>query len=608
MGSERSNSAEHLPRLRLDELLEELQIRIDAVRSTRDRVHGLLEAVLSVGRELDLPQVLRGIVEAAVVLVDAEYGALGVIGDDEKLSEFLTVGIDDELRARIGPLPSGHGLLGELIRHPEALRMPELSEHPSSYGFPAGHPPMHSFLGVPIRVRDKVFGNLYLTEKRGAEEFDAEDESVLSTLAVAAGVAVENARLYEEARRREQWLAASAEVTSSLLSGGPRAQVLELIIERARQIVSADLGLVALPVEGTGQLAGGLADGLTGELRTVLAVGQDAQVHDGLRVADGDGFIGAAFSAAEPVVSTDIAHDPRFGGGDARWSGLGPAVAVPMGSRGGVRGVLLLARGAGRPVFGAGETVPLLGFAGQAALAMELAERRSAAEQIALLEDRDRIARDLHDLAIQRLFATGMTLQSTQKFVQHPQAAERLERAVDDLDDTIKIIRSTIFGLRTKETGRAAEGVRARVAVSVEAAAASLGFSPALRTEGLVDTDVPPAIADHLIAVLVEALSNIARHARATAVDVRLVVAPGELSLTVADNGVGFGPEAARSGLKNIKERSVALGGAFVHDTPPEGGARLVWRVPLSKSTTASTTASASASGPSDTAAAGPEA
>ncbi|WP_079125305.1 GAF domain-containing sensor histidine kinase [Streptomyces lushanensis] len=594
MRSGRGSSAEHLPRLRLDELLEELQIRIDAVRSTRDRVHGLLEAVLSVGRELDLPQVLRGIVEAAVVLVDAEYGALGVIGEDEKLSEFLTVGIDDELRARIGPLPSGHGLLGELIRHPEALRMPELSGHPSSYGFPAGHPPMHSFLGVPIRVRDKVFGNLYLTEKRGAQEFDAEDESVLSTLAVAAGVAVENARLYEEARSREQWLAASAEVTSTLLSGGPRAQVLELIVERARQIVSADLGLVALPVEGAG--------GLPGELRTVLAVGQDAQAHDGLRVADGDGFVGAAFSAAEPVVSTDIAHDPRIGAGDTRWAGLGPAVAVPMGARGGVRGTLLLARGAGRPAFGAGQTVPLLGFAGQAALAMELAERRSAAEQIAILEDRDRIARDLHDLAIQRLFATGMTLQSTQKFVRHPQAAERLERAVDDLDDTIKIIRSTIFGLRTKETGRAAEGVRARVAVSVEAAAASLGFSPAVRTEGLVDTDVPPAIADHLIAVLVEALSNVARHARATAADVRLAVAPGELSLTVADNGVGFGPEAARSGLKNIKERSVALGGSFVHDTPPGGGARLVWRVPLSAASASADTAADTA----DTAAAGP--
>ncbi|WP_079023291.1 GAF domain-containing sensor histidine kinase [Streptomyces odonnellii] len=582
----RKDAAEHLPRLRLDELLEELQIRIDAVRNTRDRVHGLLEAVLSVGRELDLAQVLRGIVEAAAVLVDAEYGALGVIGEDDRLSEFLTVGIDDELRSRIGPLPSGHGLLGELIRHPQPLRLAELSGHPSSYGFPAGHPPMRSFLGVPIRVRDEVFGNLYLTEKRGADEFDAEDESVLSTLAVAAGVAIENARLYEEARLREQWLAASAEVTSSLLSGGPRAQVLELIIERARQIVPADLGLVALPAEGTG------------ELRTVLAVGPDAEAYKGLRVAVGDGFIGAAFSAAEPVVSGDIASDPRAFGGGSGWSGLGPAVAVPMGGPGGVRGTLLLARAAGRPAFGAGQTVPLLGFAGQAALAMELAERRSAAEQIALLEDRDRIARDLHDLAIQRLFATGMTLQSTQRFVQHPQAVERLERAVDDLDDTIKIIRSTIFGLRTQETRRTGHGVRARLAVSAEAAAASLGFSPAVRTEGLVDTDVPAPIADHLIAVVVEALSNVARHARAKAVDVRLVVAAGELTLTVTDDGVGFGPDAPRSGLRNIKERSAALGGTFVHDAPPGGGSRLVWRVPLpTDATDATGTAGAAVAG-----------
>lgn len=187
MGADtRGGSEQHLPKLRLDELLGELQVRIDAVRGTRDRLHSLLEAVLSVGRELDLPQVLRSIVEAAVVLVDAEYGALGVIGGDRKLSAFITVGIDDERRSEIGALPSGHGLLGELIRHPVPLRLPELSEHPESYGFPAHHPPMHSFLGVPIRVRDKVFGNLYLTEKRDEREFDAEDESVLATLAVAA--------------------------------------------------------------------------------------------------------------------------------------------------------------------------------------------------------------------------------------------------------------------------------------------------------------------------------------------------------------------------------------------------------------------------------------
>ncbi|RST19523.1 GAF domain-containing protein, partial [Streptomyces sp. WAC04770] len=193
-GDARETGRARLPRLRLDELLDELQGRIDEARGTRDRLNGLLEAVMSVGRELALPQVLRGIVEAAVVLVDAEYGALGVIGDDQKLSEFLPIGIDDDVRERIGDLPSGHGLLGELIRHPEPLRLGELSEHPTSYGFPPHHPPMHTFLGVPIRVREEVFGNLYLTEKRGGADFDAEDEAVVSTLAVAAGIAIENAR------------------------------------------------------------------------------------------------------------------------------------------------------------------------------------------------------------------------------------------------------------------------------------------------------------------------------------------------------------------------------------------------------------------------------
>ncbi|MFJ2651824.1 GAF domain-containing protein [Streptomyces sp. NPDC087420] len=558
-----------LPRLRLDELLEELQVRIEAVRGTRDRVHSLLEAVLSVGRELDLPQVLRGIVEAAVVLVDAEYGALGVIGGEQRLSEFITVGIDDELRSRIGELPSGHGLLGELIRHPEPLRLAELGGHESSSGFPANHPPMHSFLGVPIRVRDEVFGNLYLTEKRSAREFDAEDQSVLSTLAVAAGVAIENARLYEEGRNREQWLTASAEVTNSLLSGAPRAQVLELIVERAGQILSADLGLVAEPLAGTGGL------------RTALVVGQDAQTHRGPAPEIQDGFVSAAFASAEPVLSVNIATDERVIGSESRWAGMGPAVAVPLGTGDRVRGVLLLARTAGREPFARTQSAPLLGFAGQAALAMELAERRSDAEQIALLEDRDRIARDLHDLAIQRLFATGMTLQSAQKFDQHPGAAERIERAVNDLDDTIKIIRSTIFGLRVQQSGGSDDGVRARMASAVDGAAAALGFSPAVRVEGLVDTEVPHHIADHLIAVLVEALSNAARHAAARTVDVHVTVREGRLTLSVADDGTGIPPRAARSGLKNIARRAEELGGTFTHDSPPSGGARLVWHVPL---------------------------
>ncbi|KOU49249.1 GAF domain-containing protein [Streptomyces sp. WM6378] len=563
---ERNSAAGQLGRLRLDELLDELQVRINAVRGTRDRLHSLLEAVLSVGRELDLPQVLRGIVEAAVVLVDAEYGALGVIGQGEKLSEFLPVGIDDELRAQIGDLPSGHGLLGELIRHPDALRLPELSEHPASSGFPAHHPPMHSFLGVPIRVRDEVFGNLYLTEKRGGAEFDEEDESVLATLAVAAGVAIENARLYAEARLREQWLAASAEFTAGLLSGMPEARVLEVMVERAKEITSAELGLVDLVEEGSD------------ELRGVLALGKRAEAHRGLRVPRAGTLAGVALTGQGLVTAEDVSSDPRVTYQPERWKGMGPAVAVPMGER----GVLLLARGSGRPPFSSAETAPLPGFAGQAALALELADRRRDAEQVSLLEDRDRIARDLHDLAIQRLFATGMTLQSAQRFVDHPEAGERLARAVDDLDETIKIIRSTIFGLRAHEAKEPGSGLRVRAVRVVEGAVTALGFTPSLRMEGLLDTDVPRALADEVLAVLGEALTNTARHARASRADVSLVVRKGALTVGVVDNGVGIAEGGRRSGLRNLAERAQLLGGELTTGAGPEGGTRLEWEVPLS--------------------------
>ncbi|NYV78203.1 GAF domain-containing protein, partial [Streptomyces sp. UH6] len=239
-----------LPQLRLDELLGEVQARLDAARGTRDRVHSLLEAVLSVGRELDLQQALHGIVEAAAVLVDAQYAALGVIGPDgRRLSAFHTIGVSDEEIAKIGPYPEGHGILGELIRHPEPLRLTKLSEHHASHSFPRHHPPMDSFLGVPIRVRDQVFGNLYLTEKRGGAQFDEDDESVLSTLAVAAGVAIDNARLYEESRLRERWLRANAEITHSLMSGTGRADVLGLMAERAREITGAARAVVAVPLD-----------------------------------------------------------------------------------------------------------------------------------------------------------------------------------------------------------------------------------------------------------------------------------------------------------------------------------------------------------------------
>lgn len=557
-----------LPRMQLDQLLEELQVRIDAVRNTRDRVHNLLEAVLSVGGELDLAQVLRRIVEAAVVLVDAEYGALGVI-EGTGLSQFLTSGVSEEQARAIRPLPSGHGILGELIRHPEPLRLSELSEHPSSYGFPANHPPMHSFLGVPIRVRDEVFGNLYLTEKRGGAEFDGEDETVLRTLAVAAGVAIENARLYKAARDRQRWLEANALVIGELLSGAEEMAVLKGIVQHARAILDADLGVLALPVTGST------------DLQVMIAVGVDADSHRGLVLPVAGSFMGAAMAAREPITTTSIQKDPRVTVGPPRWDGLGPVVAVPMVTEHEARGVLLLARTEQGLPFTEDETAPLASFVGQAALAMELAERRRIAEQVALLEDRDRIARDLHDLAIQRLFATGMTLQSSLRFVDHPEATERVMRAVDDLDETIKIIRSTIFGLRARDADRKQLSLRARAAASIENAARSLGFTPALRMEGLIDTDVPQDTAEETVAVLEEALSNAARHARATSVEVSLTVAAGELTVTVADNGIGLPATGPRSGLLNLAERAQRLGGQMDTTAPADGGTRLLWKVPL---------------------------
>ncbi|MEV4434838.1 GAF domain-containing protein [Streptomyces sp. NPDC049555] len=544
-----------LPQLRLDELLEELQARIDAARGTRDRVHHLLEAVLSVGRGLQLEQVLRRIVEAAAALVDARYGALGVIGPDGRtLSQFLTVGVSEAEIEAIGPYPSGHGILGELIHRPEPLRLSRISAHPASYGFPPGHPPMNTFVGVPIRVRDQVFGNLYLAEKRDGADFGDEDEAVLATLAVAAGVAIDNARLYEESTRRERWLAAGAEVTTRLMSGGRPEEAVGLIAERAKEITGAELAVVAVPLPGGESLA---VEAVVGE--------RGAQLRGTALPEDGPALRALA-----------------GGGGPVRAEGPGgPAVAVPLTSGDAVRAVLQLERARGGPAFRDEELGPLVAFAGQVAVAMELAERRADAEQLAVLEDRDRIARDLHDLAIQRLFATGMTLQSAERFIDHGEAGERVRRAVDDLDETIKIIRSTIFGLRSRETA-SRQGLRTRLVRTVGEAGTLLGFTPGLRMEGLLDTQVPREAADDVLAVLGEALANVARHARASSVDVAVVNDGRHLELTVTDDGVGMPADGdRRSGLRNLAERAARHGGRLSLDPVGDRGTRLTWRIPL---------------------------
>ncbi|MDW4918310.1 GAF domain-containing sensor histidine kinase [Streptomyces californicus] len=571
------NGDHRLPRLKLDELLDELQVHIDQVRGARDRLNGLLDAVMSVGQELALPQVLRDIVEAAVSLVDAKYGALGVVGSDQKLAEFLPIGIDEETWRQIGGLPTGHGILGELIRHPQPLRLSELSDHPASAGFPLHHPPMHSFLGVPIRVRDEVFGNLYLTEKRGAADFDAEDEAVVSTLAVAAGIAIENARLYEERRIRERWLAASSDLTRALLSGEDETEVLEEMLAQAVDITGADLGVFYLI-------------GTAGEMTGSLALGEKAESHRGVVLPSSRGTLAAAALAEDGLVTVeDVSSDPRVQVQPERWAGFGPAVAVTVGTKERLSGVMILGRVLNRPAFAHAEITALPGYAGQAALALELADHRSDSERMSLLADRERIARDLHDLAIQRLFATGMTLQSARPLVEHPEAAERLARAIDDLDTTIKIIRTTVFGLRERETPGQGSKLRSRLVQAVDAVTPALGFAPALRMEGLIDTEVPRVVADHAVAVVAEALSNIARHAGAGRAEVSVIADDGVLTVTTSDDGVGLRvpDDRGRGGICNLTERAERLGGTLSlrAKPPPRRGTVLEWRVPLSPPT-----------------------
>jgi signal transduction histidine kinase len=502
----------------------------------------LLQAVLAIGSDLDLQQVLHRIVEAAVSLVDARYGALGVLAEHgQGLGQFVTVGIDDEGVARIGPPPRGHGVLGQLITDPQPLRLDDLSTHETSYGFPENHPPMSSFLGVPVRVGQEVFGNLYLTEKAGGEPFTEDDETVVVGLAAAAGLAVQNARRYEQSRRRGAWMEAGREISTALLSGTADVDVLALVADRARAVVGAQVSFVALSRGGRLELEAASGDRAPELLREL----------------------------------TRPLDDVLYGGEPAPLTAAGfVGTAVPVGSR----GVLACLWERTVPT---GHADDLAIFGRQAAVALELAERRREVERFAIVEDRDRIARDLHDLVIQRLFATGMQLQSAIRLVDSDpvETRGRLNRAVDELDGTIRELRSTIYGLQAPVEGR--PSLRAQVLEVVDAASSGLGFAPSLRLDGLLDTLASAEVTDHLLATLREALSNAARHAGASRVDVVVGVRGKMFSVKVVDDGRGMAEDAARSGLLNLARRAEKLGGHMRVTSSPGRGTTLLWQVPV---------------------------
>ncbi|NUP31495.1 MAG: GAF domain-containing sensor histidine kinase [Streptomycetaceae bacterium] len=562
-----SSRVPELSALGLDDLVAEVVERLQSAAATGDKLQGLLEAVVAVGADLDLHATLYRIVEEAVDLVDAKYGAIGVIGPDgadRHLVDFITVGIDPETAAEIGDLPRGRGILGLLIDDPEPLKLDDLTLHPASYGFPPNHPPMHSFLGVPIRVRDAVFGNLYLTEKRGRPGFSDEDKQVVRALAAAAGVAIENARLYEQAREREEWIKGSVDITTALVGSEDPDEALHVVARRARTLASADFSAIYLP-QGDGSYLVEITDGL--DVSSLAGT-----------VLPPDSPLARVIESGESVFIADMSTDPGVLLEQSR--AFGPGLFVPLTAGGEVLGALELDRSIGALPFTQTEQTLFQAFAGQAAIALVLAGAQRDRARLAVYEDRDRIARDLHDLVVQRLFATGMMLQGAARLAIVPEVIRRLNQAVDELDATIREVRSTIFALQQGPED-AGPGVRARVLREAAAATPALGFEPAVTFVGPVDSRVPDEAAEHLLAALREALSNTARHARATRVEVSLVV-DDEAVLTVTDDGVGIAPGGRRSGLANLRSRAESLGGTATFGPGPTGkGTTVTWRVPV---------------------------
>jgi signal transduction histidine kinase len=555
-----------LPQLRLDDLLSELQGRLQVVVATRDRVHGLLEAVLAVGSNLELEAVLRRIVEAAVALVDARYGALGVVGEDGRLAEFIPVGLDDAEIAAIDHWPEGRGLLGQLITDPRPLRLDSIAGHAQSSGFPDGHPPMRTFLGVPLRIRDEVYGNLYLTEKRNGAAFDEEDEVLVTALSAAAGVAIENARLLDEARRQQRWLRASSEVTRRLLAGAAVEEVLEFVTEQTLEMTGADLVVLALPEAGRRQLV------------VAHAAGVGAQQALGLVLPTATSLSGEVLASGQPITVEDFRNDERVAKAARENLDLGPAIVFPLGAAGSARGVLTIGRHPGAMPLPRAAADLVTTFAAQAAIALELAERRSDAERLAVFEDRDRIARDLHDLVIQRLYASGMKLQGSIPMIDRAPVQERVSSVVDDLDMTINDIRQAIFALQAR--GKAAPGLRDKIMDVIEEMTGPMSMTASVRLTGQLDKGIPADVGEDMLHALREALSNAARHGKATSVEVS-IGADREFSLLVRDNGTGITNTSRRSGLANLAQRAEQHGGALTVKPASNGGTELQWRVPL---------------------------
>jgi signal transduction histidine kinase len=520
----------------------------------------LLEANRVILSELSLGAVLHRIVVAARELAEARYAALGVLAADGSLEQFLHDGLGDTKVCAVGDLPRGDGLLGVLVADPRPLRLERLSEHPASVGTPDTHPDMESFLGVPIEVRGAVYGNLYLTEREGGGPFTDEDETVILALAATAGVAVENARLFEESRRRSRWAEASAEVSSSLLDPAAGDDPVQLVATTVLRLIGADVVSVVVPTDRD-------------TFRVRLAVGDFGDGLEGVEYDAADTIAGLALRTGRGVRLASLPEQPRFTVHLERVMDVGPVLALPLHGSEGTHGVLIVARTRGAAPFDLMDLDLSEAFAAQAAIALELAAARADQQRLVVLEDRERIARDLHDHVIQRLFASGLTLEGVAASAD-PATAARVGAVVDDLDVTIQQIRTLVFRLQAPGASRS---VRSVVLEAAEEAATVLGVEPEVVFAGPVDTVADADVVDDVAAVAREALSNVVRHAQATHVQVRVSVASPRLRVLVADDGVGPGSGTRRSGLLNLTRRAERHHGGCRLQARPGGGTELEW-------------------------------
>ena len=542
-----------------------------ASTSGRDRRDQLLELGLALAADLSLPTVLQRVIDLAVELTGARYGALGVLGPNRRIRQFITVGITDDQRRAIGPLPVGKGILGALIQDARPLRLRRITDDPRSIGFPDDHPPMASFLGAPIVARGKVFGNIYLTEKQGAAEFDADDEAALIVLAAQAGVAIENIDLYEEARRRERWLEAVREIGSAILSGQGAEAVLTTVARDARELAGAATSTIVVPR---------LDDGEESTLMVAIADGAYAGELRGLEVPMEGSVSGDVMRTRQATVLADASTDPRTYQPMVSLGHMGPMVLVPLIVQGRAIGTLAVANPVGGPTFEEQEVRIIETFANQASVALEYARAQRELQRLAVLDDRERIARELHDGVIQSLFAVGMGLQAVAQRSGNREIETRVESAVSEIDRAIRDLRNYIFGLRP---GLLADRqLRQALGDLIADFSEKSGVTTVPDLDEGLAADLAPRSAD-LVQLTREALSNVGRHAQAATCRVSLFREDGHAVLQIEDDGQGFDPAVQKGGqgLGNLRERVTAMGAVLTIESVVGQGTTVKVTIPL---------------------------